>query len=167
VTARGRTVQLDRSLAERVEALLRALGWFGLAELQFIDGQGPEPFLLDLNGRFYGSLALAVGSGSNLPAIWAALATGRAAPAASPRPGTRYQWLEGDMRCAVRARQRRASELIRTLRYGRGAHHSLGSLRDPGPALVYALRLGWRVLRRALRPTRRGGREPPASAPGS
>ena len=54
----------------------RAIGWSGIFELQFI--RRPEgDYVIDLNTRFYGSLALAVGSGLNLPAIWVDLLLGR------------------------------------------------------------------------------------------
>lgn len=76
-SVRARTVPVEPRLAERVATLMAELGWFGLAQLQFVRPPGGEPRLIDLNGRLYGSLALAVASGPNLPALVAALATGR------------------------------------------------------------------------------------------
>ena len=84
-TARGETEALDPSLAEGVAALLEELNWFGLAQVQFQVPPGGEPVLIDLNGRFYGSMALVLAAGLNLPAIWAALATDRPLPAMSRR----------------------------------------------------------------------------------
>ena len=84
-SVRARTVAVDEALAERVAALLADLGWTGLSELQFVVGADREPRLIDFNGRFYGSLALAMAAGPNLPALSAAVATGRP----DRRPGRR------------------------------------------------------------------------------
>lgn len=147
ITAHGRTVPVDLELADRAEALLRSLDWFGLAQLQFIAPERGEPCLLDLNGRFYGSLELAVASGSNLPAIWAGLATGTRTPDALPRSGVAYQWLEGDLRCAVSGRRGGiAGDLVGTLRRAPRSRHSMWSRRDHGPTLLYLLGLPRRTL---------------------
>ena len=139
-TARGETEALDASLAERVAALLAEINWFGIAQVQFVVPRGGEPVLIDLNGRFYGSMALALAAGVNLPAIWAALATGRPLPVIeSPRIGVRYHWLESDLR--------RGHGIAGSLRYAVGARHGLWDGRDPGPALRHAGRLAGRLLR--------------------
>jgi predicted ATP-grasp superfamily ATP-dependent carboligase len=67
VAVRATTVPPDEALMERVAALMSELGWWGLAELQFIVGADGEHHLIDFNGRFYGSMALALGAGVNLP----------------------------------------------------------------------------------------------------
>jgi predicted ATP-grasp superfamily ATP-dependent carboligase len=145
-TARGETEALDPSVAEGVAALLAELNWFGIAQAQFQVPPGGEPVLIDLNGRFYGSMALALAAGLNLPAIWASLATGRPLPVIEPpRIGVRYHWLESDLRRALRER----SGVAGTLRYALGARHGLWAGHDPGPALRHAGRLSVRALRRA------------------
>jgi carbamoylphosphate synthase large subunit len=158
-TARGETEALDPSLAEGVAALLADLNWFGMAQIQFQVPPGGEPVLIDLNGRFYGSLALALAAGLNLPAIWAALAAGRPIPPIEPaRIGVRYHWLESDLRRAVKER----SGFAGTLRYALGARHGIWDARDPGPGLLHAGRLSGRALRRVLRPERARRRSGPA-----
>jgi predicted ATP-grasp superfamily ATP-dependent carboligase len=145
-TARGETEDLDQTLAEGVTALLAELNWFGIAQVQFQVPPGGEPVLIDLNGRFYGSMALALAAGLNLPSIWASLATGRRLPVIDPpRIGVRYHWLESDLRRAVQERR----GLAGTLRYAVGARHGIWDARDPGPALRHAGRLAGRALRRA------------------
>jgi predicted ATP-grasp superfamily ATP-dependent carboligase len=156
VSSRARSVQVDPDLLGLVRRLLSMLGWFGLAQLQFVAAPGEPPRLIDFNGRFYGSLALAVGAGVNLPAIWAALATGRTPPhSAHPRIGVRYVWLEGDVR---RALVERRGGLIRdlrdSLRYSRGAVHSVWATDDPRPSLRY---LGTAIGRAAKRAIGRPG----------
>jgi predicted ATP-grasp superfamily ATP-dependent carboligase len=143
-SARARTVAIDEALAEGVQRLLLDLGWFGLAQLQLLAPPGGCPRLIDLNGRFYGSLALAVAAGVNLPALWARLATGREVPARTEAAvGMRYQWLEADLR---QARQDRRGGSVRAdaldcLRWSMGAQHSIWSLTDPRPAARAALAL--------------------------
>src|SRR6201999_4342640 len=74
VTARARTITPDPELAERVRVLVRQLGWFGLAEIEYLlDDQG-VPRFTDFNGRFYGGIALAGHAGVNVAAAWARLA---------------------------------------------------------------------------------------------
>jgi predicted ATP-grasp superfamily ATP-dependent carboligase len=138
VSVRARTVPVNETLAAGAALLLAELGWFGIAELQFLSVPARGPVLIDFNGRFYGSLALAVAAGVNLPAMWAAAATRRKVPTPrAARVGVRYQWLEGELRLALT--QRRVP--LRALAYAPGAAHSIWSASDPKPALLQALRL--------------------------
>lgn len=144
-SVRAVTTPPDPSLTEPAVALLRSLGWFGLANLQFLidpDGRGR---LIDFNGRFYGSLALAIAAGADLPGSWARLAVGL--PVQSHvvgRPGVRFQSLEEDLLLAWRSRQFRAA--AEACRFALGAAHSTFDPRDPLPALGraawFARRLG-------------------------
>jgi predicted ATP-grasp superfamily ATP-dependent carboligase len=151
VSARARTVAVDASLEERVAALVRELEWFGLAEVQFALSEAGEPKLIDFNGRAYGSLALAVAAGVNLPAIWADVAVGgRATQSGAARPGVRYQWMEGDLRGALAEGNGRLRRLWDCLRYSRGAAHSVWSRGDPRPAGRYLRLRAAAALRKAL-----------------
>jgi predicted ATP-grasp superfamily ATP-dependent carboligase len=160
--ARAQTVPVDPVLAAGVARLLRGLGWTGLAMLEFVVPADGAPRLIDFNGRFYASIALALRAGVNLPAMWAAHATSR--PFAGPdtaRAGVRFQWLEGDLRLAVQRRgPAMLGEAVAALRYGVGAGHSQWLLSDPGPALRRAREVvatdGRRVPRllRQVSPTR-------------
>jgi predicted ATP-grasp superfamily ATP-dependent carboligase len=146
-SVRARVVPVDEGLEKQVGALLAELRWFGLAQVQFQPGESGEPLLIDLNARFYGSMALALASGPNLPSIWAALAIGERPPVVRlPSTGARYHWLEADLR---RALVERHGGLLRdvagSLRYARRSTHGLWDRRDPGPALRH---LGWLALRR-------------------
>jgi len=139
LSARAVCEPVDPDLAAGVQRLVEDVGWYGLAELQFLVGADGTPRLIDLNPRFYGSLALATAAGVNLPAIWAALATGRPVPAGErAQPGTRYQWLEADLRSA---RIERRGGLIRDvagcLGFALRARHSIWSVRDPQPAFAH------------------------------
>jgi predicted ATP-grasp superfamily ATP-dependent carboligase len=163
-SCRAATVPVDPEIAARAAALFAELGWFGLAELQFLVPADGIARLIDFNGRFYGSLNLAVTAGANLPASWAALATGRPAEPATAASGSRYSWWEGDLRRAlVERRGGIGRDVAGTLYSGLGAAHSVLRLRDPGPALSQA-----RQLLAGLHPMHRPNhsrREQPSDAP--
>src|SRR4051812_18489755 len=148
-TVRGRGVPVDAELEAGVGRLLRELGWTGLAQLQFLVGADGVPRLIDFNGRFYGSLALAHAAGLNLPAAWAAIATGRPVPRpVARRRELRYQKLEDDL---TRVRTGGgAAALAGCAAYALGAVHTIWSARDPAPALAYAARKLTRAARRRL-----------------
>ena len=131
---RSHTVAIDPVLAAQVAAFFQRLGWFGLAQLQFIaPHDGGEPRLIDLNGRYYSSLALAVASGPNLPGIWARLATGRPVESIPPsEPGHSYQWFSRDLRASWRAEGLRGA--AGTMRISAGSVHSVWCHDDPWPS---------------------------------
>ncbi|MEA3056185.1 MAG: hypothetical protein QOD30_1617 [Actinomycetota bacterium] len=120
-------------LEDATRALFAVLQWRGLAQLQFVMEAGGAPYLIDFNGRFFGSLAL---TEAHVPACdaWVDLAMGRPAPALGRVPtGARYQWLEGDLRRALSTSQR-TSSLRDALMSSRGETHSLFAVADPKPA---------------------------------
>jgi predicted ATP-grasp superfamily ATP-dependent carboligase len=143
-SARAETVPVDPGLQQAVHRLLRSLGWFGLANLQFIRPPGGEPHLIDFNARFYGSMALTRAAGVNLPVAWAeaCLRSTRTEPAIA-RTGVRFHALEEDLR---RARRERRGGLVRdvagSLGFAVRATHPTWSLTDPMPGLVTAARVG-------------------------
>lgn len=152
-SCRAETVEVDAEIASRASALFGKLGWFGLAELQFVLGDDGLPRLIDLNGRFYGSLCLAVAAGANLPAAWAALATDRPVERTRARPGVTYQWLEGDLRRAAAERRHGLwSDVVSTLRAAPGSVHSLASAGDPGPLLTQLAHVTKGALQSRLHP---------------
>ncbi len=136
-SVRAETVPIDPMLAEKVSALLVDLAWFGIAQVQFQQPPGGEPVLIDLNGRFYGSMALAIAAGVDLPAMWADLALDRPVQPAAAKIGVRYHSLEPDLR-------RRS---LGSLPYAVGAAHGLWDRTDPRPALEHAGRLVRRLRR--------------------
>ena len=101
VSSVARSVAPDEELVARAAALLREAGYAGLAQLQFMSAAG-GPALIDVNPRYYGSLALATACGVNLPAAWHAVVSGAPAPAADEyRVGVSYRWLEGELLAAL------------------------------------------------------------------
>jgi biotin carboxylase len=137
VSSRAETVPVDESLAERATGLLADLGWSGLVELQFLTTSNGVPYLIDLNGRFYGSMALAAAAGPNLPDAWARQVLGLPLPdLADGRPGIRYVWAAGDLRRALAERRGGlVADASSTLRWAAGSTTSVWVRGDAGPAL--------------------------------
>jgi predicted ATP-grasp superfamily ATP-dependent carboligase len=70
-SAYSESVALDEVLAEKVEALLTHLDWEGPAMVEFKrDRRSGKNYLMEINGRFWGSLQLAIDAGVDFPAIW-------------------------------------------------------------------------------------------------
>ncbi|MBV8217805.1 MAG: ATP-grasp domain-containing protein [Solirubrobacterales bacterium] len=151
VTARGRTVPIDSGLRAAIERLLGALGWQGLAQLQFLVAADGRPRLIDFNPRFYGSLALAVRAGANHPDTWARLTTGRPVTPSEGRPGARYQWFSRDLRASLTGSDS-IRETVRCLTMCPVAAHTLLSLRDPVLAPMFLLEQAVRHTSRRVRP---------------
>ncbi|MDQ1695880.1 MAG: hypothetical protein QOJ03_1233 [Frankiaceae bacterium] len=136
-SVRARTVTVDEELVERVRRMLVSLGWHGLANVQMLSPAGGHPQVIDLNGRFYGSLALAVRSGADLPVVWVDDALGRATDdIRRGRAGVRFHAFEEDLR---RARAERRHGIVldvgRVIASAPFAAHTTWSATDPGPSL--------------------------------
>lgn len=99
VSVLSRSVPLSHELAARVERLLAALDWQGVAMVEFKadDDRGGLPTLMEINGRFWGSLQLAIDAGVDFPRLLAACASGEApAPVLRWTEGVRLRWGWGD-----------------------------------------------------------------------
>ena len=104
VTARASTIAPDAELSERIGELVRRLEWFGLAEIEYLLDDRGVPRFTELNGRFYGGLALAGRAGVNVAAVWARLAMGESVTPLPPqRVGARFQWLNRDLAASFHA----------------------------------------------------------------
>lgn len=135
VSSRAVTVPVDEKLAQGVERLLGNLGWNGLIEVQFLADETDRLHLIDLNGRFYGSMALALHAGSNLADAWGRQALGEPLPALiDGEPDVRYVWLAGDLRRAlVERRGGLLADAWATFRNTSGAATSVWDRHDIGP----------------------------------
>jgi len=145
-SARAVTVPLASELRGGVQAFLRAIGWFGLADLQFWLSDDNEARLTDFNGRIYGGLALPYASGMRPIDTWARLATGRDVEVVSPRIGVCYQAMEGDLRNALQQSGLRSTMMVADAFYHSFfSVHPIWSWSDPRPGLTYLARLPSRV----------------------
>lgn len=89
----------DEVLVARTEALLEALDWQGVAMVECkVDRDTGEHVFMELNGRLWGSLQLAIDAGVDFPALLVACATtGTAAPQRAYKAGVRSRWWWGDV----------------------------------------------------------------------
>lgn len=93
------SVAPDPRVRDAALAILRALPWHGVAMVEFRVRPDGTPVFLEVNGRFWNSLALAVNAGVDFPAGLAALARDGDVAALPPaRLGVRCRWLLGDAR---------------------------------------------------------------------
>lgn len=93
------SIPLDPGLQRACDALLDRLEWDGVAMVELkrdLDRGGWR--VMEINGRFWGSLQLAIDAGVDFPALLANAALG-GSPAAPPawRSGVRLRWEWGDV----------------------------------------------------------------------
>jgi FAD-dependent urate hydroxylase len=136
------TVEPPRGLSDRIVTLLSIVGWEGIFEVELIARPDGSLSTIDLNPRVYGSLALAIAAGANLPALWCRWLVGGDPNPEVARPGVRYRWEDADMRHFLwQARRRRIGAAARVLRPRRRTVHPHFRLKDPGPLAARALAL--------------------------
>lgn len=101
------SVAVDPELREPSLALLRRMEWWGVAMVEFrSDERSGRKLLMEVNGRFWGSLQLAADAGVEFPRLLLEVVDG-AVPAPPPyHEGVHSRWWMGD--------------LLRTLRVLRG-----------------------------------------------
>lgn len=151
VSSFAETIPPDEDLEERVGYLIRAISWSGIFQAQFIRSSSGEHYLIDFNPRVYGSLALAIAAGLNLPGIWTDLLLGRRPDIRGYRVGVRFRQEEKDVRALARLLLTSHGDVWSVLRGylpHRHTTHAIFALDDPMPLLV-SLRKMFRHFRSA------------------
>jgi predicted ATP-grasp superfamily ATP-dependent carboligase len=114
------SVPLEPELLDRSIRLLEAVDWQGVAMVEYKrDTETGTPYLMEVNGRFWGSLQLAIDAGVDFPrllvdsALGAGGSGGTAVDRNSPgyRAGVRSRWLWGDIDHLIARRRTDRSEL--------------------------------------------------------
>lgn len=89
---------VDPRLRASAERLLGDVGWHGVAMVELKVSRDGTPYLMEVNGRFWGSLQLAVDAGVDFPYLAYQLANGEQPVAPEDyRVGVRSRWLMGDL----------------------------------------------------------------------
>lgn len=93
------SIPLDPALLERSRKLVRHFGWSGVAMVEYkVEESTGTPYLMEVNGRFWGSLQLAIDAGVDFPRLLVDLATGGdPEPVMAYRHGIRSRWWWGDV----------------------------------------------------------------------
>jgi predicted ATP-grasp superfamily ATP-dependent carboligase len=98
VSVLAESVAVDADAGRFATRLLDEIGWDGVAMVEFKrDERDGVPKLMEINGRFWGSLQLAIDAGVDFPVL---LATPPAAPPAvldAYEVGVRERWFWGDV----------------------------------------------------------------------
>jgi protein-tyrosine-phosphatase len=174
---------VEPALLAASEQLVRALGWHGVAMVEFKYQRATGEFrLMEINGRFWGSLPLAVAAGADFPAMLHELmSTGQVANHPPARPGTvcrqlarDIDWLEHVLRKNAPRQLVQLPSAGQVLRdsllvFSPRHHFDVQSWRDLRPGLVDLSRIWqrqWSRITSALAQRRRLAAEWRAGRPG-
>ncbi len=93
------SIPLPEDILSRSERMLSDAGWHGAAMVEFKrSARTGEAYLMELNGRLWGSLQLAIDAGVDFPALLVRSALGQPVEGpASYRLGVRSRWFCGDV----------------------------------------------------------------------
>jgi predicted ATP-grasp superfamily ATP-dependent carboligase len=168
VSVLSESVVLDSQLLEHSERMLEALKWHGVAMVEFRrDARDGVSKLLEINGRFWGSLQLAVDAGVDFPYLLYRLAIdGDVEPVFTYQVGVRLRWWLGDLDwLLLRLRERggiagQLGAIVEFLKpQGKTTRAEVFRRDDPAPALLELLQYLRDAFRGAIgqlgRPARR------------
>ena len=146
------SIELPKPMTDYAVRLLERVKWHGVAMVEFkVDRHSNVPMLMEINGRFWGSLQLAIDAGLNFPYLL--YQTMKGMPVVVPnnayRIDTKSRWLLGDLDHLLLRLTKSNSELhldAHAPSRGRclvefckffqpGLYYEVESLNDPGPAL--------------------------------
>ena len=98
VSVYAESVAPDPGLVERSFTLLQRFGWCGVAMVEYkVDATSGVPYLMEVNGRFWGSLQLAIDAGVDFPSLLVAATRGVTGRVPQYRSGVRFRWWWGDV----------------------------------------------------------------------
>jgi len=121
------------------ERLLRAIRWYGIAMVEFRrSSQDNEFYLMEINPRFWGSMALAIGAGIDFPSLLLDLFLGRLSPMPVRwREKTAFRWFLGEIKrlFAMKFNPKEVLKMVNTI----DAKDDIFNIRDPFPFLANLL----------------------------
>ncbi len=130
----------DPLLKDYAERILRELRWHGVAMVEFkVDESTGNVRLMEVNGRFWGSVSLAVASGVDFPYLAHTLALeGDVQEVRKYAVGVRTRWLiPGDLLWLIESvrRNRAIGHTVGRFLRANGTHYDYESWDDPLPAV--------------------------------
>lgn len=141
------SVPVDPEIRRQSLAILSALRWHGVAMVEYRKQIGHPAVFMEVNGRFWNSLALACYAGADFPAMLAAMAENGDVPTnLEYRSGVRCRWLLGDARHLFEVLKGppggyrgpypgRLRTLLQVVTPVAGTYHDMFQWRDPLPEL--------------------------------
>jgi predicted ATP-grasp superfamily ATP-dependent carboligase len=99
VSVYSESVVAEPELIERSRLLLEKMNWSGVAMVEYkLETSTGVPHLMEVNGRFWGSLQLAIDAGVDFPTLLLDAASNAPSPTrADYRAGVRSRWWWGDV----------------------------------------------------------------------
>jgi len=144
----------ESRLEEPAINLMNAMGWHGVTMVEFkLDERDGTPKLIEVNGRFWGSLPLAVAAGIDFPSLLYALYSNGSTPNTTYDVGVRSRWLlPGDVLWFLTSLIKEPNRLgtVREFSSFREMNYDILSIDDPYPAVGAArnvIKQGTDVLR--------------------
>jgi len=101
-SALAETIEIDPHLLRATTALMKKVGFSGPAMAEYkVDRRTGQPYLMEINGRFWGSVLLATEAGQDLPYLyWKMLNGVEIEPEETVyRVGVKGRYLAGDTKC--------------------------------------------------------------------
>jgi len=146
------SIPLDEALVGPGVRLLDALDWQGVAMVESKREASGRQVIMEVNGRFWGSLQLAIDAGVDFPSLLVRCAAGETVPESHGyHVGVRSRWFWGDvdhlyLRLRDRAGGSRLKAVLDFLRVRPGRDRSeVWRWRDPAPFVVETLQWLQRV----------------------
>ena len=147
------SIELPKPMTEYAVRLLEQEKWHGVAMVEFkVDRTSGIPMLMEINGRFWGSLQLATDAGLNFPHLLYQMASGESVALFSRpyRIGVKSRWLLGDLDHLLLRLTKSKAQLTLDSRapsrwrclaeffrfFQRDLHYEIERWDDLGPALV-------------------------------
>jgi len=151
------SMPLNPKLVDYSVTLLKAMGWDGVAMVEFkFDEKTGEAALMEVNGRFWGSLPLALHAGADFPYVfYLSSLDGHALPKFQSRAvrcrslAGDTKWLIGTLRDGKAPKLRAMMDYLTAFRPG--VRYFIWAIDDPMPAVYQFVR---RVLTAILRAVR-------------
>jgi len=93
------SIALPGLMTKYARAIAQSVDWNGVAMMEFkVDRQSGIPYLMEVNGRFWGSLQLAIDAGIDFPWLLYRFATTGVVPDCQPyKIGVKSRWWLGDL----------------------------------------------------------------------
>lgn len=128
VSTLARTLPPDEEVRAAARAILESLSWQGPALVEMFRGDDGVLRLVNVIGRLWGSVGLAIDAGVNVPLLCEGLARGVPPPAVvkTAEPDHVWRWIVGDLDVMTK----RARRLLSRLEGRAVLRRRLGSLRE-------------------------------------
>jgi predicted ATP-grasp superfamily ATP-dependent carboligase/protein-tyrosine-phosphatase len=153
---------VDPVLADYSVRLLRAMGWSGVAMVEFKRSATGRIALMEVNGRFWGTIALAVDAGIDFPRyLWQSATRAALSVSDAPPRRAKFCWSSGELSRIgelVTAGGARPTYIIGQIAAAcvnlvTPSGHPIFRASDPMPAFVETSRVVWTLTRQAVRST--------------